>query len=338
MQSSPSSPPSQEDSSWASRVLGEHHNDQPSGFFTWWYRHTSPPEEQAISLQQHLLMNRSRVASGLLLFLLIILLFVAAIALLELNLPMLAVVAMLYPLIILCLLLNRHGQVQAVGLLLTVGLVSGMSFTLVGTAFSGGLTPGDTDLLYLLFFAEIITAALLPIQTIFLVAGVNLLISLWALFLAPHTPALDLLLSSERLAMLLRLIQIHVLVPGALWVLITIHQSTLTRANRAEELAQLQHDLALMNTEHLKQKEALEQGLALISEVHRRVANGDLDARVSLPDEDVALWQIAGPLNMLIGRYHHAKQEIRIYETFVAKMASSTKRQTANLTPPQDPS
>jgi hypothetical protein len=251
------------------------------------------------------------------LFLAIVLLLVAVTAVLGPNKNIITVVYILYPIIFFCLLLNRKGQVTWVGLLLSLGVVGGMCLTLTTTALHGGISPTDKDILYLLFFDELFFAMLLPINTVFLAALLNIFISLAVLNLAPHTPTLSVFLGQGGyFSTLFRISEMHVLVPCALWVLVKTMQEQTERANTAEELARLQHDLSQLASLQAQEKAALEKSIALIIAVHTRVANGDLDARVPLTT-DLVLWHVAGQLNNLITRHQKARQALAQHEQLV---------------------
>ena len=68
----------------------------------------------------------------------------------------------------------------------------------------------------------------------------------------------------------------------------------IARADRAEEIARLEHAI-------VEQTRQLEQGIEAIRQTHARVANGDYSARAPLNQEHI-LWQIAYSLNNLIQR------------------------------------
>jgi hypothetical protein len=68
----------------------------------------------------------------------------------------------------------------------------------------------------------------------------------------------------------------------------------IARADRAEEIARLEHAIA-------EQTRQLEQGIEALRQTHARVANGDYSARAPLGQEHI-LWQIAYLLNNLIQR------------------------------------
>jgi hypothetical protein len=65
----------------------------------------------------------------------------------------------------------------------------------------------------------------------------------------------------------------------------------------------------LAERDHIAAEEKLRLDAAIlqIEEIHRKVANGDLDARVSLA-ESAALSSLAGKLNILLTRYQKAAQ------------------------------
>lgn len=157
--------------SWVHTVLGDQNFQAQKGFFAWWYRHTCPPDPSpGASFQQRDRVRRGRIASACMLFLALILVLVAVIAFVGPNRQIATIIYTLYPMIVLCVVLNRRGMVTLVGVLLTLGIVGGMCLTLVTTALRGGLSPNDKDILYLLFFAELFVAAILPIHWVFVVA------------------------------------------------------------------------------------------------------------------------------------------------------------------------
>jgi|GEM_PF-1386317 len=77
-------------------------------------------------------------------------------------------------------------------------------------------------------------------------------------------------------------------------------ERALRRADRAEEMATLEHTLA-------EQKRQLDEGVQQILQTHVRAANGDYSARAPLSQDNV-LWQIAYSLNNLLNRLQRAGQ------------------------------
>lgn len=312
--------------SWVHTILGDQNFQEQRGFFAWWYRHTSSPDATPeADFQQRDRIRRSRIAAACMLFLVAILLLVALIAYLGPNKQIANVIYTLYPMIAICIVLNRKGYVNLVGVLLTLGVVGGMCLTLFTTAAHGGLSPNDKDILYLLFFAELFVAAILPINYVFLVAAINILLSIYMLTFAHHTPAFDALLTTGYFSILFRLIQIHVIVTAVLWILVNTNRAAIKRADRAEELARLHHDLATLANQKAADKAVLDHSIAVILATHVRLANGDLDARVPLQGETAtALWHIGGQLNNLLGRYQKTRLELQqkeeLFQVFQQRM------------------
>ncbi|MGH2507283.1 MAG: hypothetical protein ACRDHZ_07735 [Ktedonobacteraceae bacterium] len=242
---------------------------------------------------------------------------VAYIALTGPNKQILTTVYILYPTITLCLMLNRRGLVNLAGICLIVAIVGGMYLTLITTALHGGISPNDKDILYLPFFGELFAAALLPTSAIFIVAFINVSCSVWVLSYAPHTPAFTTLLSTGYFSIAFRVLEIHFIVAAVMWVMANAFLIALKRADRATELARLQHYLTEAAHAKVQEKEQLEGSIAEIVRVHMHVANGQPGARVHLTGENV-LWQIAVPLNNLLGRYQQATRAAQERDLYLA--------------------
>jgi hypothetical protein len=305
------SPP--EKDNWAYQVLGDQNFRIQRGFLAWWNRLTSPPDAPAgASFVLRDRVRRGHVASALMLFLLIVLGIASTIGIFSTNHTILAVIITMFVAILFSIPLNRLGQIEVVGIIMAIGLTGGM-YTSMLTA-PGGMSPAEKDILYLLFFADMFVAAILPVNFVFLVAGLNIAFSVYALTFAPHTPALTTLLAHGGYATILaRLIQIHVIVSGVMWVVIHNLNAACRRANRAEEVARLQHDLAAMAQQQIYQARALEHSITLMTRTLTSLANGDESARIPLTRENI-LYQICGQVNNLIGRYYHIRHVDQEYQ------------------------
>lgn len=153
-------------------------------------------------------------------------------------------------------------------------------------------------------------AALLPTVAIFVVVLLNMAASLFFLYDAPHTLAFTQMMVSGASSIIFRIIEIHIFM-----TLISVKQ-----ANRAAELARLEHDLHTQATEELKQKEQVEWGMQAIIQAHTQVDNGNLAACAHLTEEHV-LWQIAVPLNNLLGRYQQATRATNERDGYVQALS-----------------
>jgi len=84
------------------------------------------------------------------------------------------------------------------------------------------------------------------------------------------------------------------------WLGATSVDSAIRRADRAEELAGLEHAVA-------EQRRQLEVGAQQLLETHVRVANGDFAARAPVVQDNI-LWQVAASLNNLLARLQKSAQ------------------------------
>jgi uncharacterized membrane protein len=104
--------------------------------------------------------------------------------------------------------------------------------------------------------------------------------------------------------------------------------NAIARADRAEEIARLEHAYA-------EQSMQLEQGIREIQQTHIKVANGDYKARAPLA-EDHILWQIANALNNLILRLQRsveAEHMLRRTELEVSRLKEEIQRAKAGQIP-----
>ncbi len=102
----------------------------------------------------------------------------------------------------------------------------------------------------------------------------------------------------------------------------------IARADRAEEIAQLEHAYA-------EQSRQLEEGIRKIQETHVEVANGNYAARAPLAQDHI-LWQIAYALNNLIQRLQRNAEAAHLLartEAEVKRLLEEINRAEHGLTP-----
>jgi hypothetical protein len=199
---------------------------------------------------------------------------------------------------VLALILNRLGKTMLVGILMVTLFTSGSYLGLTLLFVPDGLTVSYLNNFDLLIEAELFAVSLLPAGYVFLVMCGNILFILANMFWQPHSQELThMFVGNGFLLLALRpvMLQIFVAVVSYLWA--RSATQAFTRADEAEEIAQLEHTLA-------KQKLQLEQGVQQLSHTLIQAANGDLSARTPLI-QDQLLWQVANSLNLLLSRLHH---------------------------------
>ncbi len=190
----------------------------------------------------------------------------------------------------LALVFNHFGRVTVVSILLILVVDLGCGLMLLTSPM--GLDVGDLPVFDVLLVSELIAVSLLPAVSVFPVAITNVLFILLVIAFQPHTPAFNMMLSSEMgynaVAQPISL-QIVVALITYFWVRSALR--AIARADRAEEITQLQ------------QREA-EQHLL---EVLVRAANGEHNVRANLQTDNI-LWRVGSALNILLIRLRRAMQ------------------------------
>jgi hypothetical protein len=172
----------------------------------------------------------------------------------------------------------------------------------------GGLNTGALPIFDLLVLPLMAAISFLPGWWIYVIGVGNCFFIFFTLMFMPSSGELHdvLKIAFPGIVTPILLGQMIVTVVAFLWVRSATQE--LRRADRAEEIARLEHDLALQAEEVAEQKRQLEISIQKIVETHVRVANGDLNARVPLTQENV-LWQISGALNNLLARMQRLRQD-----------------------------
>lgn len=286
--------------------LRDRGDDAPKSF-SWWYRLAAPrPAAHDASLEQRELVRRGRLASIVLLIELLIGMVELPIALLGPNRASFGIPMVIYVgIILIALLFNRRGQITFAGTLLVIALESVVMLDILTTP--GGVDVFTLPMFDILIQADLIAVSLLPTGSVFIVAGINCLFAAGVLTFAHRTPALLHALTTQSYDAYLRPIVLHVIIAGVTYLWVRGATKAVERADRAEVIARLEHDLAEQTQHIAEQKQQLESSIQQIIETQGRVANGDLTARVPLTQSNV-LWQVAGALNNLLARYQRSQQ------------------------------
>lgn len=280
---------------------------------------TAPPEA---SLQAKDLARRGRIASILLLLTigvsLCILLPSGLVQFALSQRPFLLIIAV--GLVIVCtglVQLNRYGLTSLVGLVLILGNTVGNCYSILGP---GKVLLANVQLFDTLAISLLFAVALLPPWGVFLTAAGNLLVTAGVLYMFPHEDAV----TSHITNVITRGASVEVSIAIIAYLLVRIMRQAIARADRAEEIGKLQK--ALLRQEHAvaEQKRALDVSIQQIIETQRRVANGDLDARVPLTQENV-LWEVAGSLNNLLNRMRRGIQAEEQLTQLVPRLNHATE-------------
>ncbi len=223
---------------------------------------------------------------------------------------------------IFALVLNRSGYTFAAGILVSLGGFLILTIALFTTVPFDETTLQGYDMYVIV---ELLAVSLLPLRSIFLVAAMSAMSILGTLIYMPHTATLNEDLHNRLLIIIARPIGTLFLVAGVAYILASIMRKAIRRADRAEFVAQLQHEIA-------EQKQELDEGIQQILQTHVAVANGYLRTRAPLARDNM-LWQIASALNNLLVRYQRAalaEENLRRVDQAVFKYVVSIQQAERN--------
>jgi hypothetical protein len=209
---------------------------------------------------------------------------------------------------------NQFGKLTVVGILLILVVDLGCGLMLLtsslglgmgmGMGMSKGLGVADLPVLDLLIISELIAVSLLPPASVFLVGLSNIVFIVTVFAFVPRSPELNMFMASSmayNAVMQPLILQVVVGVVAYLWV--RSARTALARADRAEEIAQLQGREAELLRHEAERSHQLEQGSEHLLQVLVRAANGEVGVRASLPQENV-LWRVGNAVNLLLSRLH----------------------------------
>ncbi|MDQ2903016.1 MAG: hypothetical protein ABI456_10625 [Ktedonobacteraceae bacterium] len=273
----------------------------------WWYRLAAPPEPaRSASFKEMERFRRGTAGSQIILALYLLLITSVFASFVGTNEYLIPIVIGSAIALTVATVLNRLGQITLAGTLVVLTFAAFPMLSIVSTP--GGLSMLVLPLFALLVLPLLCAASFLPPGWVFVVALGNCLFTWFSLTVLPRTAELDAILAIAFAGIMLPIIfsQFIVSIVAYAWVQGTTR--ALIRANHAEEIARLEHDLGLQAAESAQQKQQLEASVQQIVETHIRVANGDWSARVPLTRENI-LWQISGPLNNLLARTQRWRQE-----------------------------
>jgi hypothetical protein len=198
---------------------------------------------------------------------------------------------------------NRRGLVTTAGIVPVVLIWLAVMISLISEP--GGLALDALPGYDLLCAAVVLAASVVRPGAAFVVAAINIGLILGDFFAQQHAPDLraDIISYGDPtvgvITLLARPVALEIMLAVIAYLWVRGANTAIRRADRAEELAQLQ-------TAVVEQKQQLDVGIAEILRVHTAAANGDFHARVQMLGRDHALWNLAMSLNNLLGRVQRA--------------------------------
>ncbi len=268
----------------------------------WWLRLTSNWDHPQRTLEQRAQGRRSKLASWIILGLMVV-----DIVLLPIGIGApgtLTAILVASGGLVLAALLNRHGFVAAAGFIIILLTCGGVMGSLLSEPT--GLTLDSLPGYDLLTIAVLVAASVLPRTSTFVVAAVNIGLITADFALQPHARDLqrDLQFYGDPLtgglALLARPIALQIILATVAYLWVRGMELEITRADRAEEVAALEHAFA-------EQRQQLEEGVREMVDVLAQAANGKGHVRIQQIQQE-QLWIIASSINTLLSRLQRANQ------------------------------
>lgn len=164
-----------------------------------------------------------------------------------------------------------------------------------------------------LLLPVVIAGALLPPVSTLIVGGLSCAVILIAVLFSTHTPQLQSQIQVSPAAVLAPTLLLQIAVAVLTYIVVHNLLEMVKRADASEERARLITHLADLERKKAEEGEKLQSAITTIQETHKRIANGDLSARVPTHEGNV-LWSVAVPLNNLLSRAQKWRQYADLYE------------------------
>jgi hypothetical protein len=218
-------------------------------------------------------------------------------------------------------LFNQLGKITIVTVLLITVIDLGCGLMLLTSPM--GLDVSNLPVFDVLLVSELIAVSLLPALSVFPVALSNILFTIAVLLFAPRTMELNMVLTSNMAYdTILQPIGLQIIVALVSYIWVRSAQRALARADRAEEISQLQRRETELLRREAEFNHIFTQGSDHLLQVLVYAANGDHSVRSKL-NQDNPLWRIGNALNVLltrVGRMGKAEQEINRLRMTIAQL------------------
>lgn len=278
------------------------------GLLNWWYRMTSPPEPELFaSFQERERFRRGRTGSQISIFLFLLLLISFPAAFAGSN-PLLVTILLLNLFLLLfALVCNRLHMVNLAGTIIVLSVVLSPVVNILTTP--GGINTSALPIFGLLILPVICAVSFLPPGWVFLVAACTSLFTLMALRFLPSSGEVHHVVQVAFPGMVTPIVLSQWIVASVAYIWVRGTRQALLRADRAEEIARLVHEVAERDHRIAQQKQQLDASILEIERVHQEVANGNVAARVPMLPHNV-LWSVSGKLNNLLTRYQRLQSQV----------------------------
>ncbi len=272
-----------------------------------WYRIASPPEPtDSASFEEREMFRRGRTGSQIAIFLFILLFISYPAAFAGSNSLLIVILTIDLFIMALAMGLNRWKRVNIAGIMVVLCFTASPTLNILTTP--GGVNTIALPIFGLLVLPLMCAVSFLPAWWVFVVAVGNSLFALYVLKFMPSSGELHEVLKVAFPGVFtpILLSQGIVSIVGFLWV--RGATQAILRADRAEELAELERREIERQQQEIEQKRQLDYGVEQILGSLNKVANGELNVKVPL-DQNNILWRVGYSINNLLARVQAFREE-----------------------------
>lgn len=272
-----------------------------------WYGITSPPEPGASApFEERELFRRGRTGSQVSIFLFILLFISYPAAFAGSNSLLIAILTADLFVMIFAMGLNHMKRVNIAGILVVLCFTASPTVNILTTP--GGVNTSSLTVFGLLVLPLMCAVSFLPPWWVFVVAAANSIFSFYVLTFMPTSGELHevLKVAFPGIFTPILLSQGIVSIVGFLWV--RGATQALLRADQAEEIAEYERREGERQQHEIEQKKELDYGIEQILGSLNKVANGELNVKVPL-DQNNILWRVGYSINNLLARIQAFKEE-----------------------------
>src|SRR5437660_2411411 len=279
---------------WQDRLLG------------WWYHLAAIPEPPAeASFVRREIARRVRLFSTVAFFFLVVLIIFFPACIFLPNHLVIYMDGLIIGITVFTILLNRLRRPFIAGIILVVASELVLTIVILTT-----LPFDETSIqlydLYLII--DLLAVSLLRPQTIFALAFCNSLFIYFDLMYQQHTQVLANDLVTQFIPVLVRPIGLQIIIAGVAYLWVRSSTRAMTRADRAEMIAALEHTIAEERAYSEQARTQLEESIQQLVKAHIEAVNGQIVAKIPYPPEAKILWPLIGVINSLWVRLQHTHQ------------------------------
>ncbi len=308
--------------SWSPSEVIADQPDRQDRLLGWWYALTATPELPAsASFVKREAVRRVRLFSTVTFFyLLVLVIFLPVCPLLpNKNITLLDII--IIGITMGTLGLNRLGKPLLAGIILVIA-----SEIVLAAVITTTLPFDETSIQFydLFLIVDLLAVSLIPPQSIFLLAICNSVFIYLDLMYQPQTPVLAHDLVTQFMPVMIRPVGLQIIIAGVAYIWVRSMTKAITRADRAEMVAALEHTIAEERSSSDLAKTQLEESIQQLVLMHTEAMNGQMIAKISYPQEAQILWPLIGVINSLwvrLQRSHQTEYELRQLKQMIASYA-----------------